>query len=1260
MRDFIAFAETAFASRAFRSIVDCFEAMFADKPAAPLSLAWLARACFELGEVARTRCLLAQAIGAAETSPDWAKALFQHAVWTDPSPFEPPPEPLMRNVEIFGHFVTALIERGEVSSPVHDRRFPSAALAMYWVRTRIRTVVLDCRDQDQLTWLQAEGLAAGFLAAAGRGMNGAAEACAALSSDVPFAAQPDLSPRLFDVAATMLLRGKPILCPFTGQRGLALDSIDLYVHRYQHAGRTCLILANDTAALATSDNAWFLPDRQLLIAATDWHTLRRTLARALSRAFDNRFAVARYLNKREERPVMVTDVAVGHIGHYIWNAISGWSRLFNRVPAEKINLIATHRALQIFGGVKELYPDCHRHAGQLIEIENEHEAYRIMLDRGALAMTLVDRHITNDMAARVIAWCRHNCPPEAMKTIASFRRMSSPMLLVTIRLENRAWIEQADGLPRIINELAQDFPGLGVVLDGLNAGIHSLDTHAYMSLDEEQRLVKHIVDLCPGVRIHDSVGCAPAESIVWCDTVDAFLAPIGAGMAKYRWITNKPGVAYSNETCLLPNSYDGRLYERHRDGSVPMEYVAREVVKDVDKERHGLAFRANFSMPWEVAYWKTRDFLTRFGAARTRPRNAVPGYPVERISGAWAVRFDIEITVPIRLGGQPVREFMSGWKPRHVYAGFAPILLLELVHENGMMSTWFLGEDMERLGDSLEQLSEATRAMLIREYRELAAAPWSALIASFEPFWPACVEGLSTVNPHMLASLAAAAGNGIEDVAWHDISRMDGDSLAEENDGGSISPIISRDHVKSILSMNLRDNYLNALRIGALSWPSPVTGRPVTHVHGLYIDGLLILYRCVDEESRLVFYVCCVHHDMRIAGVLFPGSKRVFYLSMQQKYHGETLAANLMSRVISFLYRFGALLPGYFSRATCQFATPLWGGAGFHIGHHLWNELSGLSNLVSSVLSPAYPKIIVLGKPGDGEAYGKIDDLFPELRPVVIRGMEHENEMVEFCIRENIQIIRVTGEYVSNILRTRVMRLVHDSPNAGAARVQASWCEQHGIPVVVLGLRVENRTVDGLEAFCLRTIEYLRHLLGRVAVVVDGHNSRTFPDGQADCYLGFNESRASCPPIEVERDIVRSLSAAFDNSDVTIVDNVGGSMDASLFWLDQSRFFIAPWGAGLAKYRWIANKPGLIVSSRWILRNKGDLHIYDSEKDMETPSEVRFIGSEHVFDLAEAPVLVQPMASHHPAYFNFKVNMGEVYKLIDNVADLAGVSRIAR
>ena len=101
--------------------------------------------------------------------------------------------------------------------------------------------------------------------------------------------------------------------------------------------------------------------------------------------------------------------------------------------------------------------------------------------------------------------------------------------------------------------------------------------------------------------------------------------------------------------------------------------------------------------------------------------------------------------------------------------------------------------------------------------------------------------------------------------------------------------------------------------------------------------------------------------------------------------------------------------------------------------------------------------------------------------------------------------------------------------------------------------------------------------------------------------------------------------------------------------LAQSLFFISPWGAGLAKYRWAANKPGVVVSSRWVLQNKGDLHIYDSEKYMERPTEIRFIEPKHVFDLEDEPVLIQVFNPHHPMYYNFKVNMGALYKEIETL-----------
>jgi hypothetical protein len=173
-------------------------------------------------------------------------------------------------------------------------------------------------------------------------------------------------------------------------------------------------------------------------------------------------------------------------------------------------------------------------------------------------------------------------------------------------------------------------------------------------------------------------------------------------------------------------------------------------------------------------------------------------------------------------------------------------------------------------------------------------------------------------------------------------------------------------------------------------------------------------------------------------------------------------------------------------------------------------------------------------------------------------------------------------------------------------------------------------------------------------VVVDGHNARR-GDGQAESYPSFTESRAARSPTEVEAQIAKSLQATFADTPVTIIDNINGSMSASLFWLDHAVFFVSPWGAGLAKYRWVANKPGVVVSSKWVLDNKGDLHIYDDTKYMESPTPVRFLESRHVFDFQDEPVLIQVFQPHHPMYYNFKLNMRALYKEINAVIEAAGL-----
>ena len=196
-----------------------------------------------------------------------------------------------------------------------------------------------------------------------------------------------------------------------------------------------------------------------------------------------------------------------------------------------------------------------------------------------------------------------------------------------------------------------------------------------------------------------------------CDIADAFLAPVGAGMAKYRWITNKPGVAYSNEMCLQPNSIDGHLYEHHRDDLTKMYYVPASAVKDIETERHGEPFRANFLMNWEPAYEQTRELLTEIKKERSHRTWPLRIWQVEFAENAWCVRKDNKL-MPILFGKKPVAAFNPGWEPKFVYAGLEPFYLLELVHSNGAESTWYLDSRLERIGGDVGELSNEVQAAL--------------------------------------------------------------------------------------------------------------------------------------------------------------------------------------------------------------------------------------------------------------------------------------------------------------------------------------------------------------------------------------------------------------------------------------------------------------------------------------------------------------------------------------------------------------------
>ena len=498
--------------------------------------------------------------------------------------------------ECFADVLTTGLPANEFEPAGQDLR----QVATEWAHANVRMLVSGVDSNAEIRQACAAlDLSPIFVDAVLSSCDGAGERCAALWADVEFVRDIRLTGRVKDVAATLLLGGKPILCPFTGTRALVRDTLDLHTFLYRHDGRACVILPDWRISQYASDRSWFFPDGNLILVSIPYLDGRVALIQTAARVMANIGRVAAYLTDRN-RLLMVCEDSMSHIGHHIWNVISGWAPLFSLVPPERIDILTSYRAWQIFGGVTELYPDDVARVGTVVRPVSQDAVYQLMLDQRAMALVLVDGYVTSTAAERIVSWSRQHCTGAFLAEVEALRRSTSPLLMVTIRTENRAWMEQQDGIACLINELARDYPCLGIVFDGINSGMEQLATHGLMSLHDEQVIAGQIIEACPNTRFYNSLGCLPHESIILAGVIDAFLAPIGAGLAKTRWIANKPGVGYSNSTFLQPESRDGILYDLFHDASVPMRYVERAEVRDVEDARHGEKSRANFSMSWRA------------------------------------------------------------------------------------------------------------------------------------------------------------------------------------------------------------------------------------------------------------------------------------------------------------------------------------------------------------------------------------------------------------------------------------------------------------------------------------------------------------------------------------------------------------------------------------------------------------------------------------------------------------------------------------
>ncbi len=612
--------------------------------------------------------------------------------------------------------------------------------------------------------------------------------------------------------------------------------------------------------------------------------------------------------------------------------------------------------------------------------------------------------------------------------------------------------------------------------------------------------------------------------------------------------------------------------------------------------------------------------------------------PFQNEDGIDCLRFEFG-GQGLKLVGSGCGGLSDGWRAEFLYSGFAPILIVQLAHLNGEMAVWYVASDGTRIAGELDDLDDCSRNLLRRVAAPVLGNLVRGLMEHAEPRLEQAAKDFLWLDHGTKVKLMHLACSGI--LSTPELQLVcDKATVIPIMVGPNAHPtLLSHRYIFAALSLELQVALARSISAGNFSFeiPSPVSGRLIKAQASMCFDDYHFAYRFIDDEAGIVFYMIAGYELSQVYAMYFPQLNIAFCLPGKLNL-GELFVKHLPHWLPEHIARYGSEFAQYLSRPvgcmTSLLRAPPW----THIGHQLWNELTGIDKLPGNA---GYPDALEWAVPdtyGPIEFYGPIDVLFPHLLGRVKRGFDNADDMIRYAYANHRFVVRITDDFVSENLRLRI--LSHAASVGPASHDLQRMTASDVGPRILLGLRVGNRTLTDLQGFYVHLIAAVLSLYPKAYFVIDGHNISKAGHHK---YLSHGEQMSDIAvTMHVEREILQTLMQAY-GADV-IVSAIGLMVPANLLLINQCEFFVAMWGAGLAKYRWVCNKPGYVLTSQWNLAQRADLSIYDHPGFMENPNKLYWVDPVFVTDIPEAPRLVGK--SNHAQWANFSITEAPVIEAI--------------
>ena len=377
------------------------------------------------------------------------------------------------------------------------------------------------------------------------------------------------------------------VCPFTGKlvksHHSLLANINAIYYRFESIQVFYVIIAGLDGF---KKNAIYFPQQELVVTSgKSWTFEEVELIEMQWRMVGSFDACYRYLSnyKPSDKKVAVC-IGLFHFAHHLWNELPGIDRLVRKGMIDSVDKFLVLR--EPLGDLRQIFPEIP--AGKLERKSTNDAIFEDIVTNDYFVVRIGDYFTSSDTVSRVYNVAKRNCRPATPDKAERARRQHSPLMWIGIRVGSRTWVNQVDGLARLIDRLHTEFPGLGVVFDGFSLPADKSnqwsDNPEYDEIvRQENQVVSGIVEnlkrrrrQTPG--IFNIIGSSIYDANVWAHAIDVYVSPYGTLQHKVGWLANKPGVIHANTTLL---NYRAEYVWTAVEHGIKPYYVPRAAVTDV-------------------------------------------------------------------------------------------------------------------------------------------------------------------------------------------------------------------------------------------------------------------------------------------------------------------------------------------------------------------------------------------------------------------------------------------------------------------------------------------------------------------------------------------------------------------------------------------------------------------------------------------------------------------------------------------------------